>query len=851
MHRSGSTRKSLVILFVILLPTLLSSVSAFADDEIETIRRRLYDTYLAAGAPNEYRGKYTEILNSQNTNGSWNIRYSANTTAPFDHVRRLHAMVIAFRTPQSSHYNDPRMLAGIKKGLEFWFTTRPVSSDWPKSNWWHNQIGQQQNLMPVLVLLSRELNVRFGGQNRTLLSAGAAYLHEEIPPTHTNKRHEGQNYLWFTEQQLVRGVLLKSDEAIRKAVELIEGEISQKLVMREPFSDRVLQWPTRKGIQADYSYHLHGPQLYNGGYGMGILAHSRFALAIQGTRFAYSPETIETMAQYVLQGSGMMIRRKMIDPGSLGRGIARPGNITIGEQVGKLALEVAKLSPRRAAALTELYEHTKNRGKPYSFLGHKRFHNSDFAVHQRESYYTSVKMVSPRTNGTESLDGENLLGYWLPFGSNFISRDGNEYASLPPVWDWNHLPGVTAPHIIPKFAGEVTQADNFVGGVSDGKYGVSGMRIETLPEAGVHLQAQKAWFFFDKEYVALGSGITSRDSVLVDTTVNQTLLRGDTLINGNKPAYGSREYVNPRWVYHDNVGYVFPRAARATVRTGAHTGSWSEINSQEPRENRKTNVFTLWLSHGRKPQNATYEYIVVPGIDADDLADYVNEIPVRILVNSTSVQAVQHPGLRITQAVFYKPGKINLGDGTMLSVDQPAFVLVKAHGLAVYDVTISSPVVYQVKVTLTTEFGESILPYNLKDGVKTGSNYLKQYNVDVARGFFKVASSPRVYQSDGAGRICWFLENSHLQMNGGGDIAINTLASAPRAVGFAEAQNCSLSAGFFNLGGRAIYRSFGNGTYCQFANRENYLRAGGAHDLSNVFSHTALPAHMRNVGVCN
>ncbi len=42
-------------------------------------------------------------------------------------------------------------------------------------------------------------------------------------------------------------------------------------------------------------------------------------------------------------------------------------------------------------------------------------------THQREAYYISVKMVSDRTVGTESIHAENMKGCWLPFGATWIT----------------------------------------------------------------------------------------------------------------------------------------------------------------------------------------------------------------------------------------------------------------------------------------------------------------------------------------------------------------------------------------------------------------------------------------------
>ena len=95
-------------------------------------------------------------------------------------------------------------------------------------------------------------------------------------------------------------------------------------------------------------------------------------------------------------------------------------------------------------------------------------------VQQAESGYFSVKMVSSRTIGTESGNGENLLGFWLPFGLTYLVQRGDEYDGLPVVWDWSRLPGVTAPAEVPPFSGLLRHESHFVGGLGQGRTGCRG-----------------------------------------------------------------------------------------------------------------------------------------------------------------------------------------------------------------------------------------------------------------------------------------------------------------------------------------------------------------------------------------
>src|SRR5258705_12986748 len=155
----------------------------------------------------------------------------------------------------------------------------------------------------------------------------------------------------------------------------------------------------------------------------------------------------------------------------------------------------------------------------------------------------------------------------------------------------------------------------FVGGVTDGKYGAAAMDLICVHDS---LHAHKSWFFFDKEYVCLGAGINTNTDLPVATTLNQCLLNDDVVIKTKdrraKLDKGKHKLEDVSWVYHDGVGYVFPLPTAINLDNTMATGNWRQINHQAwaTEEPVQKETFTLWLDHGNKPQNAGYEYIVVP-----------------------------------------------------------------------------------------------------------------------------------------------------------------------------------------------------------------------------------------------
>lgn len=314
-------------------------------------------------------------------------------------------------------------------------------------------------------------------------------------------------------------------------------------------------------------------------------------------------------------------------------------------------------------------------------LGNKHFWRSDTMVHRTADWYASVRFHSTRTYATETrTNHENLKGYHLSDGVAFLLQRGDEYHDIQPVWDYRKLPGLTfldttAP--IP-YGRETPRAGNttFVGGASDGLCGVSVMDYD---KGGV--RAKKAYFFTREGIVCLGAGIESSEGENVLTTLNQCRLKSEvTILVGGKISTleeERQEGTDIRAIHHDGVAYVFLNDSAVVVRAGEQTGSWREIEAKASDEPVSENVFTCWIDHGSKPDDASYAYRIVPGSDRDDLTAVAAEESIHILSNTPDIQAVHFASEQVTQAIFHKPGALILADGKTLTTDTPCAVILR------------------------------------------------------------------------------------------------------------------------------------------------------------------------------
>lgn len=582
-------------------------------------------------------GSWTDIDYADKTRGSWKAAR---------HTDRLVEMARIYQKPGSPVLRDAALCKAIHLGLGHW-----LKMNYKNPNWWYNDIGIPRSLAALLILFEKELT--------PAEKAGALKIVSRCPIGST-----GQNRVWIASNHLVCGLLRDDAGLVQKARDVI----MQEVVVSKA-----------EGIQADYSFHQHGAMLQFGNYGLAFAMDiAGWADALRGTRWAMPADKLGTLRNYLLEGLRLVCWKQSMDISSCGR------QLFPGSPAGKCAVLVhtmgrmQRVDPIHAADYQAAIESSQGNAPVNSFVANKHFWRSDYMVERRPGYYASVKMSSRRVDGYEACNGENQRGYHTADGALYLHTRGGEYADIFPVWDWRKLPGITAAQgqgPIPLTIERNKSA--FVGGVSDGRDGAAVLEC-------VHggISAKKSWFFFDGRIACLGAGIASRLDVPVVTTVNQCLLRGDVLVQqaggGQVTLTGRGELPNVSWVWHDDIGYLFPSPAKATVGPAPQTGAWRDIFTADSASPLTRDVFSLWLDHGAKPAGASYAYLIMPGSPPSQVAACAQRPDVQFLVNTPELQAVQRGGL--TMAVFYKAGQLTYAPGKKLEVDSPCVVMLRETG---------------------------------------------------------------------------------------------------------------------------------------------------------------------------
>lgn len=277
-------------------------------------------------------------------------------------------------------------------------------------------------------------------------------------------------------------------------------------------------------------------------------------------------------------------------------------------------------------------------------VGHKHFYDSDYTIHRAPGWMASLKMSSSRVTGTEVVNEDNLLGYYLGDGATFFYVRGDEYCNVFPFWDWRKIPGVTAYEDdapIPNIRKNKSRNKSpLVGGIDCGNGGVS---VMTLDRDG--LTARKAWFFTDDYVFCLASGISSDSILQVTSSIDARLKRGDLSVftSGRwQKIDGERLFSSGTTkLYHDSVGYVIMPTDPLVAYAGEKSGDWSDFMKMYAPKTVGGEIVSLHLRHGAQPDGASCRYFVLPACPKTIVAGFDPRKYVRIHRDDASAQIVE------------------------------------------------------------------------------------------------------------------------------------------------------------------------------------------------------------------
>lgn len=663
--------KILTVFYLFLVLIAFPYSGHCAGSDLETLRKRVVTELLDQKID---KAKVNQLITTIRMDGSCpDINYVDVSRIGYEHVRHLtniQDLSLAYRIPTSPFFGDKQVLEVIHRSLKFW-----VDNDFIAANWHSNEISNPQTLTNILLILDDNLDKTL--QAKVVVLAGRANLDAW-------GARPGGDYIKIAGIMAELALFNRDEAALKIAIEAMTQQV---------------KITTGLGIKADLGFHHRTDRVTSIlAYGTNYAAtFADWAFLFSGTQYSFPPEATRLLIDYYIDGICKSLAfAQYRAPGLINRDMSRKGSLTSVDD--EIPRKLASISDYRKPELENIVKIRNGEQKP-NLTYNKFFWHSEYSIHQRPGYYSTVRMFSNRNFTMEYPHNmESLKHHHYADGANFISVSGKEYNDIFPVWDWQKIPGTTVvqrPEMPPYTEIVKKGKTGFVGAVSDGSYGAAAFDFESPLDP---LKARKAWFFFDNEYICLGAGITSESDYPVNTTLNQCLLKGEVLVKTDLKQMvlpkGEHQLNNVAWVLHNGIAYVFPNPSSVFLNNKPYSGSWHDIVSTTRKlssDDETKEVFSLWIDHGQQPKEASYAYIVAPGTDFNSIDPSKIASRVKILMNTPQIQAVHQVELNMTQVVFYEPGTLKLTDGTKLTTQDAGIVMIKSTGKTIDQISVADP----------------------------------------------------------------------------------------------------------------------------------------------------------------
>ena len=611
---------------------------------------------------------------------------------------RLKDMAIAWATEGCVLYQNDELKEELIRALDFMNENHYSSSDDKTpffGNWWHWEIGGPIAFMDTALILYDDLTLK-------QITNYAAAVNR-----FTNVCDKPSGYPGSP--AMTGANLIDKGMVVAQAGLLTDN--GSKLEHVKKAYKTVFEYVTSgDGFYKDGSFIQHQALAYMGGYGSQLYEKLSILFSVfAGSEYelTYDDEAEQLIFDMVFDGIEPFIYNGLCMDMISGRDITRNTSndrlrgakildamMLIGDAMPKEQQERFNSMIKYYVGIDEAYYYSQSSHiaslmkanqimnddsiEPRSeYVLHKLFASMDKLVHIRPDYGFALSMHSDRTYGHELINDEGKRTWNISDGMTYLyNGDQDQYGTG--YWatvDPKRLAGTTTEYVTrPDGAGDRTRnIYSWVGGSSLGDYGTAGMHYKTLGNSGSTrngTDAKKSWFLFDDEIVAVGSGITSSTGNYVETVIenrklkedgsNQVLIDGEERSirdDGAESAGKGTKIPAASWLYlegntdHSDIGYYFPGKADIMALKEKRTGNW---NTQGTTEGEETNQFaTFWFEHGKKPTDADYSYVILPGKDAQETENYAANPDIEVLECSGDAHAVRENSLGLTAVNFW------------------------------------------------------------------------------------------------------------------------------------------------------------------------------------------------------
>jgi chondroitin-sulfate-ABC endolyase/exolyase len=364
--------------------------------------------------------------------------------------------------------------------------------------------------------------------------------------------------------------------------------------------------------------------------------------------------------------------------------------------------------------------------------GYYTFPYASLAVHRRDNWAAFIKGYSKYVWASEIYVASNRYGRYQSNGSIQLVNEKGEKGSgfQQKGWNWNRYPGTTVidlplKELEPKmplimfrsgetFAGTVKLGGNGVFGMilNEGKGSNADGREVNVGFSG-KLKAKKSVFSFGDKLICIGTNISSID----DKNPTQTNLFQTFLEDKKEKLYTSIGEVkkfsvkgeipkstgHKNWII-DNYGNGYHMLSNDIVHyQKEHQKSYHNkysINTGKMNPKGKGaketvgNFASAWIDHGLAPKNASYQYVIYPFHNEDEIKDFgekvKNDKSYTILKANETAHIVKDKKTNTTAYVVFE-ADTDLENGILKSVSKPALVMARKEDANSTTISIVQP----------------------------------------------------------------------------------------------------------------------------------------------------------------
>jgi len=381
---------------------------------------------------------------------------------------------------------------------------------------------------------------------------------------------------------------------------------------------------------------------------------------------------------------------------------------------------------------------------------------ANIGAYRQADWVVDMKGFNKYFWGTEIYSSDNRFGRYQSYGAvEVLYKEGHVQSGFNiNGWNWNMPPGSTTIHLPwndleaingrqdektdSNFAASLrfgSKSSYYVAAKLEGEYGMFGMDFNQKAITTSHndtFSFKKSVFCFDGKIICLGSDIYNDDT----SNITATNLFQNSLISTATPIIINNSSV-ATFPFTSNLSSASNQWIIDAVNTGYYVKIGNAIvvkkkNQDSPKENgdgtfTNGNFSSAYINHGLSPNNAGYEYVVMPNTTAAEMITFA--------ANMTSTATSFYEVIQKTQAAhivkynsmvgyaLFEAG--NYGNTTPLkSNDTPCLVMTSETGLDLNLTVVNPDLSFDANGDSQTTTIELVVNGNWTVSSSTGGNVI-------------------------------------------------------------------------------------------------------------------------------